>query len=192
MNKDLPNKWTIWIYEKSNDWSKDNLKKIKFTFFLTIHLNSRRPLSTFGLERSFRFVKAASVNILNDFPGKNSYFIRPIFSEGLHYHVLLETCSPPKLKPKLRKVIPHKFTTQSICDQYFGLKNNIHLADLRYDHRFEGSSFDLKLIKQQQEGVKAYVVFNKHNPKRFEGVDIARFFSGDEVFCYATNIWNRI
>lgn len=27
--KNFKNEWTIWIYDKANDWSRDNLKKVK-------------------------------------------------------------------------------------------------------------------------------------------------------------------
>ena len=94
---------------------ENSLSEYKQHFHLTINLNSNFRLNQTLVSRSFNYCKRLSTSILNDFGSKGHYFMRPVYSQSFHYHIMLQVNDKQLLKKKkqnlfnLKKLIPQNF-----------------------------------------------------------------------------------
>ena len=168
---------------------ENSLSDYKQHFHLTINLNSNFRLNQTLVSRSFNYCKRLSTSILNDFGGKGHYFMRPVYNQSFHYHIMLQVNDKQLLKKKKQNLFNlKKINSKKFCAIYAESKEP-EFRRISSELRFKGASIDLAYVgtPEARKAVRRYIAFNDHNPTAFRHVDLAKHFAGDASFAYATS-----
>lgn len=179
---------------------------VEFPIFLTINLNINE-VSTSRFENGMRFATQIIRSIQNDFPQpflngiklRSRYFLRPVFSGSQHYHALIhlpvykrfKNCRTGKFPLPLINDDALKIYGTTKCIEDFDGENKINWSEGKNDFLFPAARYHMALLKPHQQAAKNYVIFNRHNPQNYNGIDVTRFCLGNSAFCYQTDIFEK-